>query len=369
MQRGKVRKLTQPRIAFRNLYLDQLNVTTLSSICLPYYNTFLDNHGSILISGRLVSRLVCSCVDLTFSFNSSGATIVPDDNENGLRYPTRSRLSGGTARAQNIPPLVAQARMLMPDDTLGHELEAMTGMSNGNLGDDGSVNGQNWPHVSTHYYHVEVVLTRAQLSGLDRLDQSATTNSQSTQPIPLSFSGILQFPSSPPTQANELFEPELNQQNLDITSQFESQFPHPSSYNHFGNIDNFRPSSAQSHNTSNSEYSFSSTDVDNDSVMSESNPQPQARNAHLGVDLGALDMSAGQPGHGQNFWNYRQQLGQDTQPSNGRTLMPDAIENELRTVAPDSVSPRDGVSSTGPMRGQSEDPIAKMKQIERESFV
>jgi len=55
VQRGKVRKLTQPRIAFRNLYLDQLNVT-LAFICLPYYNIFLDSHGSILISGRLVSR-------------------------------------------------------------------------------------------------------------------------------------------------------------------------------------------------------------------------------------------------------------------------------------------------------------------------
>jgi hypothetical protein len=257
--------------------------------------------------------------------------------------------------------------MLMPEDTFGQELNAISGTNNGGRGDDGSVNGQNWPLVSQPNHYVQSVLTHEQVSSIEETDQSAPTNSQSTQPIPLSFSGILNFPSSPPSQANELFEPELNQQNLDITSQFESQFPHPSSYNHFGNIDDFRPSSAQSHNTSNSEYSFSSTDVDNDSVMSESNPQPQARNAHLGVDLGALDMSPGQSGLGQNFWNYRQQLGQDTQSSNGRTLMPDAIENELRTVAPDSVSPRDGVSSTGPMRGQSEDPIAKMKQIERES--
>jgi len=259
--------------------------------------------------------------------------------------------------------------MLMPEDTFGQELNAISGTNNGGRGDDGSFNGQNWPLVSQPNHHVLFVLTHKQVSGIEETDRSATTNSQSTQPIPLSFSGILNFPSSPPSQANELFEPELNQQNLDITSQFESQFPHPSSYNHFGNIDNFRPSSAQSHNTSNSEYSFSSTDVDNDSVMSDSNPQPQARNAHLGVDLGALDMSARQSGLGQNFWNYHQQPGQDTQSSNGRTLMPDASGDELRTVAPDSVSPRDGVSSTGPMRGQSEDPIAKMKQIEREWFM
>lgn len=293
---------------------------------------------------------------------------MPDHNENGLRYPTRSRLSAGNDQAQNLPPLVAQARMLMPNDTLGHELAAMTGMSNGNVDDDGTVNGQNWSFVSkAEYREGGAALTHEQESSIDQVDYYATSNSQSTQPIPLSFSGILNFPSSPPSQTNELFEPELNQQNVDITSQFESQFPPSSSYNHFGNFDNFRPSSAQSHNTSTSEYSLSSTDIDNDSVMSDSNPQPQARNAHLGVDLGALDMSAGQTGQGQNLWNFRQQPGQDTQTSNGRTLMPDAGGDGLRTVAPDSVSPRDGASSTGPMRGQSEDPVAKMKQIERES--
>lgn len=85
---------------------------------------------------------------LTYSFNSSGATIVPDDRDNGLRYPTRSRLSVGNGQTQNLPPLVAQARLLMPNDTLGYELEAMTGKSNVDHGDDGSVNGQNWSFVS-----------------------------------------------------------------------------------------------------------------------------------------------------------------------------------------------------------------------------
>ena len=206
-------------------------------------------------------------------------------------------------------------------------------------------------------------MTHEQASNIDQADQSAASNSQSTQPIPLSFSALLNIPSSPPSQVGQSFQPELDQQNGDINSQFELQFP-PS--NHFGNFDNFRPSSAQSHNTNHSEYSFSSTDIDSDSVMSESNPQLQARNPHLGVDLGALDMSAGQPGHGQNYWNP--QLGQDTQSSDGRTLMPDFTSDELRTVAPDSVSPQDGRSSTGPMRGQSEDPVARLKQIERKSM-
>ena len=78
---------------------------------------------------------------------------MPDDRDNGLQYPTRSRLSAGNGETQNLPPFVAQARLLMPNDTLGHELEEMTAKSNGNLGDDGSVNGQNWSFVSIHKYH------------------------------------------------------------------------------------------------------------------------------------------------------------------------------------------------------------------------
>jgi hypothetical protein len=84
--------------------------------------------------------------ELTYSFNSSGATIVPDRDENGLRYPTRSRMSAGTTRNQNVPALVAQARMLMPADTFGQELEAMVRAHEG-LGDDGLSLGQNWSSV------------------------------------------------------------------------------------------------------------------------------------------------------------------------------------------------------------------------------
>jgi hypothetical protein len=276
---------------------------------------------------------------------------VPDDNGNGLRYPTRSRLSTGTAQGQHIPPMVAQARMLMPNDTLGQELEAMTGLDNGGLGDDGSVNGHNWSSVNSHNHCVEILLKLEQASNFDQADQSATSNSQSSQPLPLSFSGIFSFPSSPPSQANTSFQPELHQQNVDIGSQFEVQ-----------DFDHLRPSSAQSYNTSNSEFSLSSTDIDNDSVMSDSNPQLQARNDHLGVDLAHLNMGAGNSAQDQSFWNHQPQNGNDVQSSNGRTVVPDATWTEPRTVAPDSVSPRDGIRLTGPKRGQSENP-----KIERES--
>jgi hypothetical protein len=94
---------------------------------------------------------------LILSFNSSGATIVPETYETGSRHNTRSRLSSGTTRDPHVPDLVAQARMLMPADTFGHELEAMAAMINGGpgAGDDGSANGQNWSLVSALDPHVE----------------------------------------------------------------------------------------------------------------------------------------------------------------------------------------------------------------------
>lgn len=52
---------------------------------------------------------------------------------------------GGTQQLQGLPSLVAHARMLMPEDSLGRELEAM---ACGN-GDDGmSNNEQAWTFVS-----------------------------------------------------------------------------------------------------------------------------------------------------------------------------------------------------------------------------
>ena len=91
----------------------------------------------------------------TFSFNSSGATIVPDRNENGLRYPGRSRLSGGSDQhgrvdglsnhsLKKLPSLVSNSRMLMPEDSFGRQLEAMF---NGESGDDSLATGHDWSMV------------------------------------------------------------------------------------------------------------------------------------------------------------------------------------------------------------------------------
>lgn len=135
------------------------------------------------------------------SFNSSGATIVPDrhdrdrEEENaqdclptqsgsGGRYHTRSRPStgrkdgkgkraqqpvGSTRQASNsstgsvsgrtalraVPSLVANARMLMPTDSLGRELEALAGGDGGgDIPQDGGPNvggsQQGWGYVSCY---------------------------------------------------------------------------------------------------------------------------------------------------------------------------------------------------------------------------
>jgi hypothetical protein len=97
--------------------------------------------------------------------------------------------------------------------------------------------------------------------------------------------------------------------------------------------------------------------------MSDSVPQLHARDDHLGVDLGPLSVGTEGGNVGQSFWNPRPQLDNDVQSSNGRTLLPDSNWVAPRTVAPDSVSPRDGARSTGPIRGQSEDPSGKVMRM------
>lgn len=246
----------------------------------------------------------------------------------------------------------------MPDDTLGRELGTMTGMDGGGLGDDGLHNGQDWSLVRACDLSLDALLTRDQGSNLDNATPS---NSQSTPPIQLTFSGLLNIPSSPPPPSNELYQPESEQHSVDVTSQFDAHFPASSTFNHFAHFESFRPTSAQSEYNSNSEYSLSATDMDDDSEMSDSIPQLHGRNDHLGVGLDALNMAVEGSASVQSYWIAQPQLAGDMQSSNSHTAMP----HQRRTVAPDSVSPRDTVSSTGPIRGVrvgSQDP----DRIERE---
>lgn len=189
----------------------------------------------------------------------------------------------------------------------------------------------------------------------------------------LSFSQILNVPSSP---SDEPAEPPSNS-DADFASQIEAYLrannytPDVSATNNAPpNFETLRPASAQSHTTS--EYSFSSTDVDTDSVMSDSNPVLQPTHEHAsdlgfgGINLG-VGASTSSPHH---FWVNAN----PTQTDQGGTH-PQGIKRESgwersRTVAPDSISPPD-LASSGAQQGGglvSEDESARNARLERESF-
>jgi hypothetical protein len=160
---------------------------------------------------------------------------------------------------------------------------------------------------------------------------------------------------------------------MEAISHFESHFPpnsftadtpHANIFRPSSAHSNFRPSSA--HSNTASEYSFSSTDVDTDSVMSDANPQPQSRNDRINeISLGAMTMDSGPSAPQTHFWVNQNQEGDGWERSSRNAVKREANWDELRTVAPESVSPQDGESSTGPVRN-SEDPN-RLVRLERES--
>jgi hypothetical protein len=91
---------------------------------------------------------------------------MPDRNEeSSTRHQTRSRLSAGAQRQGNqaldgdgrgerafgrVPSMVAQARMLMPQDSFGRELAAMA-----NGGDTG-MTGDDWSFVSFRVLNLQL---------------------------------------------------------------------------------------------------------------------------------------------------------------------------------------------------------------------
>lgn len=143
-------------------------------------------------------------------------------------------------------------------------------------------------------------------------------------------------------------------------------------------LDLFRPASAHSHSASEwgTEHSgYSSTDVDTDSVMSDANPGLQPANDRI-ADLGFggmnLEVSHNNPEttSPHHFWLTGQES--QTRRNNGNPLH--SIKDEAdwarsRTVAPDSVSPPGGASSTGArMYSQGpEDETSRQARLERES--
>jgi hypothetical protein len=127
--------------------------------------------------------------------------------------------------------------------------------------------------------------------------------------------------------------------------------------------DDFRPSSAQSHSAS--EYSWSSTDVDNDSNMSDTGSLFRGQNDQLqGINLDGMTMGAGPSNH---YWQPHTQLNGQTNHNVG-SVKTEAPSNELHTIAPDSVSPADMRSSVGPIRGNSEEQTAKLQRLERKCY-
>lgn len=84
---------------------------------------------------------------IPFSFNSSGATIMPDRNDNGLRYPGRTRLSGGYQNERAGGPHYHSLDNAAPFASEAELDELVSGGS----GDDGSVASQHWPTVRTSW--------------------------------------------------------------------------------------------------------------------------------------------------------------------------------------------------------------------------
>jgi hypothetical protein len=102
--------------------------------------------------------------------------------------------------------------------------------------------------------------------------------------------------------------------------------------------------------------------------MSDANPQPQSRTDRINeISLGAMDMESGPSVPQTHFWiNQNQQSNGWNGPTVGTAVKREAKWGEMGTVAPSSLSPQEGESSTGPIRN-SEDPD-RMVRLERESL-
>lgn len=159
-----------------------------------------------------------------------------------------------------------------------------------------------------------------------------------SQPLPrLTFSGILgSLP--PPAEANEIPVSDPY-----ILPPFDSNFtPDLAQYGSLRN--DFRPSSAQSYSAS--EFSLSSTDMDNDS-MSEASLQHRSGHDQIqGINLEAMTVGYVPPHHEPHFRS---------------------TQSRTNAGANDSVSPADLTRSSGPTRGSGDDSSANLERLERKS--
>jgi hypothetical protein len=208
--------------------------------------------------------------------------------------------------------------------------------------------GQWWVNCQSHFR----VVWREQPPGLN---QSEPTSSGSQPVREFTGSQFLNIPSPPAAEAVELSV--INAHFLPTSDSHFMPDPH-AQYNN--SRDDFRPSSAQSHSAS--EYSWSSTDVDNDSNMSDTGSLFHVQNDQLqGINLDGMNMGAGPS---NQYWQHHTQLnGHDA-----GSVKTEAPGNELHNLVSGSVSPADIRSSVGPIRGNSEDQTAKLQRLERKLF-
>lgn len=181
----------------------------------------------------------------------------------------------------------------------------------------------------------------------------------------MTFSQILNIPSSPPDPSNT---------DQEIASQIQAIIGNNNAApftqtNHHDNFEPFRPSSAHSHSAS--EYSYSSTDVDNDSVMSENSYALQPTNDHAtDLGFGGMNLSMNDTNHTTNhFWMGANQNQSVSAGGQANGVKREAEWERLGTVAPNSVSPPEQSSSGRVASGspEKEDDSSRAAKLERES--
>lgn len=163
---------------------------------------------------------------------------------------------------------------------------------------------------------------------------------------------------------NSHLDPEIVAQMQAIIAN-DSTAPYSATYTTH-DFDNFRPSSAQSHSAS--EYSFSSTDVDNDSVMSENiaAPQPnQDRAPDFG--FGGMNLSLNNGTATTNHFWMDHSHNQVTRNGGINGVKRDLEWEGMGTVAPDSVSPPDqsGSAQAPSASPEKEDTLSREARLER----
>lgn len=197
----------------------------------------------------------------------------------------------------------------------------------------------------------------------------------SSQPLPeMSFSQLLNIPSSPPgpsTALEDAPDQEMVSRIQAIIGQSNSA-PYTQTQDH-ENFEIFRPSSAHSHSAS--EFSYSSTDVDNDSVMSENSFSLQPTNdPATDLGFGGMNLSTHNANTAATTTNHFWMDSSHNQAVSGGGLS-NGVKREaewerLRTVAPNSVSPPEQTSSGRTASGspEKEDDQSRAAKLERESI-